>query len=135
MTVGVDLWVVIGGICVFVGSLVVSYLLRGREGGLRYDARGLEEEVIRMKIRMDVMDHGHRGAQRTARFESVTLEVLRMVVDEPKTARQIQASLGQSREHVARLVKRMAEEGYLERKETRPYKYSITEMGRVELGG
>ncbi len=135
MMVGIDLWLVIGGLGVFGGSLVVSYLLRGRERGPRYDVRGLEEEVVRMKIRIDVMDLGHRGAQRTARFGSVTLEVLRMVVDEPKTARQIQASLGQSREHVARLVKRMAEEGYLERKETRPYRYSITEMGRGELGG
>ena len=132
---GVDLWLVISSVSVFAGCLVASYLLRGKERRHRYDIRGLEEEVIRMRIRLDVMNLGHKSTQKTARFESVTLEVLRIVVDEPKTARQIQAGLGQSREHVARLVKRMAEEGYLERKEVRPYRYSITEMGRGELRG
>lgn len=135
MIVGVDLWLVISSISVFVGCLVVSYMLRGMQKRHYYDVQGLVEEVIRMRIRLDVMHLGHKGPQKTARFESVTLEVLRMVVDEPKTARQIQAGLGQSREHVARLVKRMAEDGYLERKEGRPYRYSITEMGRGELGG
>ena len=132
---GVGLWLVVGGFGVFAGSLVVSHLLLGRGGQPYYGTRGLVEEVIRIRIRMDMIELGRKGAPKPVRFESVTLEVLKIVEDGSKTAREIQASLGQSREHVARLVKKMSEEGYLKRVETRPYRYSITERGRVELFG
>lgn len=135
MMEGVSLWLMVSGFSVFVGSLATSYLLWGKGGQHHQNIQRLEEEVIRVRIRLDMMELGRRGAPKSARFESVTLEVLKVVENGPKTAREIQASLGQSREHVARLVKKMSEEGYLRRRETRPYRYSITERGRVELFG
>ena len=60
-------------------------------------------------------------------------EILQIVGEDPKTARQIRSTLGQSREHVARLVKKMTDAGYLERLETRPFTYVITDRGKTLL--
>ena len=51
----------------------------------------------------------------------------------PKTAPEIQGKVGLSREHTARLMKKLYEEGYLERETNKlPFKYSIkTEMERL----
>jgi DNA-binding HxlR family transcriptional regulator len=57
--------------------------------------------------------------------------VLRLLVEGPKTSRQIEALIGRSREHTARLLKKMFEMGYVARDmSAKPYTYSITESGR-----
>lgn len=109
------------GICLAV-SLVVSR---------RSEVAGLEEELARLRIRVDMLANPARP--RPSRIESMTDTVLRTVAGGPKTARQIQEDLGQSREHVARVVKKMSEEGYLERGGGRPFVYTITPLGRQEL--
>jgi len=60
--------------------------------------------------------------------------VLRLVTDKAMTSRDIQVTLGRSREHTSRLMKRLFEEGYVHRNVgTKPYTYSITEGGREKI--
>ena len=122
-----DYWLVLAAVAAFGGCLAASLVL-----GRRPETTGMEEELARLKIRVDMLTTAPTPPQ-PSRIENVTHAVLAAVSDGPRTARQIRADLGQSREHVARVVKRMSEEGYLERGDARPYVYTITPEGRQVL--
>lgn len=121
-----DYWLMIAAVAAFGGCLAVSLVFG------RHPETGMEEELARLKIRVDMLTAAAKPPQ-LSRTEGVTYMVLAAVADGPKTARQIQTELGQSREHVARLVKKMSEEGYLKREGTRPFVYTITPEGRQTL--
>lgn len=57
------------------------------------------------------------------------LQVLTMLANEgPKSAPEIGLVVGRSREHTARLMKKLYEEGYIRRDQTRiPFRYSLVE--------
>ena len=57
------------------------------------------------------------------------LQVLEMLANEgPKSAPEIGRVVGRSREHTARLMKKLYEEGYIRRDQTRiPFRYSVVE--------
>jgi hypothetical protein len=53
-------------------------------------------------------------------------EILDLLADGPKTSREIEKAIGKSREHTARLMKRLYDMGYIKRDESmRPYKYTL----------
>ncbi len=53
-------------------------------------------------------------------------EILDLLADGPKTSREIERAIGKSREHTARLMKRLYDMGYIKRDESmRPYKYTL----------
>lgn len=61
--------------------------------------------------------------------------VLQLITDKSMTSRDIQVTLGRSREHTSRLMKKLFEEEYVHRNSNvKPYTYSITEKGRERLG-
>ncbi len=62
--------------------------------------------------------------------------VLRLITDRSRTSRDIQITLGKSREHVSRTMKKMSDDGLVERNtNVKPYSYSITQNGRSRLSG
>jgi len=57
--------------------------------------------------------------------------VLKLLMEGVQTPRQIQQRINKSREHTARLMKRLYESGYVIREERkRPYVYEITQKGK-----
>ncbi len=59
--------------------------------------------------------------------------VLHLITDKAMTSRDIQITLKKSREHTSRLMKKLFEEGYVQRNtESKPYTYSITEKGMAK---
>lgn len=62
-----------------------------------------------------------------AKLTETELAVLEMLAAEgPKTAPEIKERIGLSREHTARLMKKLYEEGYLERDSSKiPFKYNV----------
>lgn len=61
--------------------------------------------------------------------------VLHLITDKAMTSRDIQVTLKKSREHTSRLMKKLFEDGYVQRNtESKPYTYSITEKGRMKIG-
>ena len=59
--------------------------------------------------------------------------VLHLITNKAMTSRDIQITLKRSREHTSRLMKKLFEDGYVQRNtETKPYTYSITEKGKVK---
>ena len=56
--------------------------------------------------------------------------VLHLITNKAMTSRDIQITLKKSREHTSRLMKKLFEDGYVQRNtESKPYTYSITEKG------
>ena len=68
-------------------------------------------------------------------FEDLVTHVLKLITSGPMTSRDIEVTLGKSREHVSRLMKKMFKDGFVSRDASaRPYSYTITEKGRVRVG-
>ncbi|MEX0861881.1 winged helix DNA-binding protein [Nitrosopumilus sp.] len=56
--------------------------------------------------------------------------VLHLITNKDMTSRDIQITLKKSREHTSRLMKKLFEEGYVQRNtDSKPYTYSITKKG------
>ena len=67
-------------------------------------------------------------------FDSAVETVLGLITERPMTSRDIQVTLGRSREHTSRMMKKMHEDGFVERNiKTKPFSYSITEKGRHRI--
>ena len=60
--------------------------------------------------------------------------VLHLITNKAMTSRDIQVTLKRSREHTSRLMKKLFEDGFVERNtESKPYTYSITEKGKAKV--
>lgn len=67
-------------------------------------------------------------------FGSATDYVLRLITEKPMTSRDIQITIGRSREHTSRMMKKLFEDGLVERDQmTKPFTYKITEKGRIRI--
>jgi len=61
---------------------------------------------------------------------------LKLITSKSMTSRDIQITLGRSREHTSRLMKKLFEDGYVKRNSnSKPYTYSITNKGKEKVGG
>ncbi|QUC65743.1 helix-turn-helix transcriptional regulator [Nitrosopumilus sp. K4] len=64
----------------------------------------------------------------------ITEHVLHLITNKVMTSRDIQKALDRSREHTSRLMKKMYEDGLVERNtKTKPYTYSISEKGLEKI--
>ena len=62
--------------------------------------------------------------------------VLRLITDRSRTSRDIQITLGKSREHISRTMKKMSDDELVERNtNAKPYSYLITQKGLSKLSG
>jgi predicted transcriptional regulator len=67
-------------------------------------------------------------------FEGIVEHVLGLITTKEMTSRDIQITIGRSREHTSRLMKRLFEEGYVQRNnKTKPFTYQITEKGKAKV--
>jgi predicted transcriptional regulator len=83
----------------------------------------IESERVPQKPRMPNMD-----------FNGVAEHVLGLITTKEMTSRDIQITIGRSREHTSRLMKRLFQEGLVERNtRTKPFTYRITEKGKTKL--
>ncbi len=61
--------------------------------------------------------------------------VLHLITNKTMTSRDIQITLKRSREHTSRLMKKLFDDGYVQRNiDTKPYTYSITKKGKTKVG-
>ena len=68
--------------------------------------------------------------------EDSVKHVLKLITKKPMTSRDIEVTFGgRSREHVSRLMKKLFDDGLVERNTVnRPYTYSITDSGKKHVG-
>jgi predicted HTH transcriptional regulator len=63
-----------------------------------------------------------------------TDSVLQLITNKSMTSRDIQVTLKRSREHTSRLMKKLFENGLVQRNtKSKPYTYSITEKGKLKV--
>jgi len=68
-------------------------------------------------------------------FGNATDYVLRLITEKPMTSRDIQITIGRTREHTSRMMKKLFDEGLVERNmQTKPFTYYITDKGKAKLG-
>ncbi|MGQ0376580.1 MAG: winged helix-turn-helix domain-containing protein [Nitrososphaerota archaeon] len=61
--------------------------------------------------------------------------ILGLIMEKPMTSHDIQITIGRTREHVSRLMKKLYQDGLVERNiKSKPYTYSITESGKSKVG-
>jgi biotin operon repressor len=140
----------------------VLRLVRVIEEGVGSRLSRLEERVSEIDIRQDIMEvqvkrllTGARvpevGVRRVVRpsreissqvgegerpvgRSSTEQELLRLLAEGPRTAPEIKELLGKSREHTARLLKKLYDEGLVIRDEAaKPYLYRLSDKGRSLL--
>ncbi len=69
-------------------------------------------------------------------YQNATDYVLKLITHKSMTSRDIQITLGRSREHTSRLMKKLFDDGYVKRNSnSKPYTYSITNKGKEKVGG
>lgn len=60
--------------------------------------------------------------------------ILKMLAERPRSAKEVQQAIGRTREHTSRLLKRLSESQLVVRDaRTKPFSYSITDLGRERL--
>lgn len=97
-------------------------LLKSVERHARQDLRASSQEEI--KERMHNMNFGNAADY-----------VLKLITEKSMTSRDIQITIGRTREHTSRLMKKLFEEGYVERNmKTKPFAYYITDKGKAKIG-
>ncbi len=95
----------------------------------------VNEELVRPQKRKQ--EFGSRTARiPNMRFEDSIEHVLKLITEKPMTSRDIEVTFGgRSREHVSRLMKKLFDDGFVERNTAkRPYTYSITDSGKGRIG-
>ena len=92
----------------------------------------------RKERRSRVMVEKHMPVSRIPNMssEDSVKHVLKLITKKPMTSRDIEVTFGgRSREHVSRLMKKLFDDGLVERNTAnRPYTYSITDSGRKHIG-
>ena len=62
--------------------------------------------------------------------ESTTNHILKILKEKPLTSNEIKKSIGKTREHTSRLMKKLHEKELVERNiDSKPFKYKITKLG------
>lgn len=60
--------------------------------------------------------------------------ILKLLMERPRTSRDVQNAIGRTREHTARLMKKLHDAGLVSRDlNTKPFRYAITEAGQATL--
>ncbi len=68
-------------------------------------------------------------------FGNATDYVLRLITEKPMTSRDIQITIERTREHTSRMLKKLFEDGLVERDmSTKPFTYKITDKGLTRIG-
>ena len=76
----------------------------------------------------------HIGRQPNLGFDTVVEKVLGLITTRSMTSRDIQMTLGRSREHTSRLMNRLYKDGLVDRNtNSKPFSYIITEKGREKI--
>lgn len=84
---------------------------------------------------MQAQEEPQKERMRNMNFGSATDYVLKLITEKPITSRDIQITIGRTREHTSRMMKKLFEEGYVERNmKTKPFTYYITDKGKTKIG-
>jgi hypothetical protein len=97
--------------------------------------RPKEIRVEKQEAASDTREEKPKERMHNMNFVNATDYVLRLITEKSMTSRDIQITIGRTREHTSRMMKKFFEEGLVERNmQTKPFTYYITDKGKTKLG-
>ncbi|WP_299292725.1 winged helix DNA-binding protein [Nitrosopumilus sp.] len=96
----------------------------------------VQEQPVEQVIEVPEVEEKPVSTPKTSHveFANPTDYVLHLITNKAMTSRDIQITLKRSREHTSRLMKKLFEDGYVQRNtNSKPYTYSITEKGKAKV--
>lgn len=94
-----------------------------------------KEQKIQQESPVVVKEEKPKERIQNMQFGNATDYVLRLITEKPMTSRDIQVTIGRTREHTSRMLKKLFEDGLVERDmSTKPFTYKITEKGLTRIG-
>ena len=100
-------------------------------------AQNLKQKEPKVQMNSPLMTKEEKVKEKieSLQFSNATDYVLRLITEKPMTSRDIQITIGRTREHTSRTLKKLFEEGFVERDmSTKPFTYKITEKGMTRTG-
>jgi DNA-binding transcriptional ArsR family regulator len=92
-----------------------------------------DDKSYKYTVSDSVGSNSHLDMKRSIHQETSTY-ILRLLQEAPRSAREIQYNIGKTREHISRLMKKLHDEGLVDRNmSTKPFIYKITDEGRKLL--
>jgi predicted transcriptional regulator len=96
--------------------------------------RSKEVRIEKQEV-AEMREEKPRERMRNMNFGNAADYVLRLITEKPMSSRDIQITIGRTREHTSRMMKKLFEEGLVERNmQTKPFTYYITDKGKTKLG-
>lgn len=94
-----------------------------------------KEEKVHQEVPILVKEDKPKERMPNMNFVSATEHVLRLITEKPMTSRDIQITIKRTREHTSRMMKKLFEDGLVERDmSTKPFTYKITDKGLAKIG-
>lgn len=93
----------------------------------------VKDKSYKYTVSDSVSSNSHLDIKRSIHQKTSTY-ILRLLQEAPRSAREIQYNIGKTREHISRLMKKLHDEGLVDRNmSTKPFIYKITDEGRKLL--
>ncbi len=110
-------------------------LIKESEGPIQAQIPKPKEPKPQQETVIEIKEEKTKERAHNMNFGSATEYVLRLITEKPMTSRDIQITIGRTREHTSRMMKKLFEEGLVERNmQTKPFTYKITEKGLTRIG-
>jgi predicted transcriptional regulator len=94
-----------------------------------------KEQKVQQEPPIVVKEEKPKERMQNMQFNNATDHVLRLITEKSMTSRDIQVTIGRTREHTSRMLKKLFEEGLVERDmSTKPFSYKITDKGLTRIG-
>jgi DNA-binding HxlR family transcriptional regulator len=94
-----------------------------------------KEQKVQPEEPIMVKEEKPKERMQNMQFSNATDHILRLIIEKPMTSRDIQVTIGRTREHTSRMLKKLFEEGLVERDmSTKPFSYKITDKGLTKIG-
>jgi CRP-like cAMP-binding protein len=92
------------------------------------------EQKIQQEDPVTIKDRSKERTQ-NMQFSNAADYVLRLIIEKSMTSRDIQVTIGRTREHTSRMLKKLFDSGLVERDmSTKPFTYKITDKGLMRIG-
>jgi hypothetical protein len=89
-----------------------------------------QSHVALMNEPVTVTQHAAIGKE----VNSTTDYIFKLLAERPRSSREVQLAIGRTREHTARMMKKLHDLGFVSRDvDTKPFRYNITDAGREML--
>ena len=112
-----------------------SLELDSDENGLDIPVKVEKKHIQLEQDKAQTQEEPQKERMRNMNFGSATDYVLKLITEKPMTSRDIQITIGRTREHTSRMMKKLFEEGFVERNmKTKPFTYYITDKGKTKIG-